>query len=340
MNRIILNISILGLILSCTKHPPKDYATLSGKIDNAKAKEIIISARSGYKKTIELNEDGTFSDTLHIKDKGEMYMFYVDGISRLFIKNDDEIKVNFDAEKPKETIKFTGKGSETSAYIAEKILNQSKININELFALDEKQFKVKSAEKITEFQELLNSYKNLDSAFLAQEKKGLASLPKMLNDQYDKLNKQKNQKDVLKGKPSPDFKNYENFKGGKTSLKDLRGKYVYVDVWATWCGPCKAEIPHLKTLEKDFHGKNITFLSISVDKEADKSKWKKMITDKKMGGVQLFADKSWKSDFVTGYKIKGIPRFILIDPKGNVVDANAPRPSSPKIKKMLKELLK
>jgi len=144
-------------------------------------------------------------------------------------------------------------------------------------------------------------------------------------------------KKVAKGNPSPQFVDYENYKGGITSLKDLKGKFVYVDVWATWCGPCKREIPYLKKIEKAYRGKNIAFVSVSVDTKKDHSVWQKMIKEKKLGGIQLFSDNNWKSKFVTDYMIKGIPRFILIDPKGNIVSANAPRPSSTKLKTLLKE---
>jgi len=140
---------------------------------------------------------------------------------------------------------------------------------------------------------------------------------------------------VAPGQVSPTFVGYDNIDGSKTSLEDLKGKYVYVDVWATWCGPCKAEIPSLKALEKEFHKENIEFVSISVDKAADREKWVAMVNDKELKGVQLFADKSWSSDFVQGYLIKGIPRFILIDPQGKIVNSNAPRPSSDKIKGLL-----
>lgn len=76
-----------------------------------------------------------------------------------------------------------------------------------------------------------------------------------------------------KGMPSPKFVDYENCAGGTSSLDDFRGKYVYIDVWATWCGPCRGEIPHLQKVEHKYHGKNIEFVSISVDQ--DKDKWKK-----------------------------------------------------------------
>jgi thiol-disulfide isomerase/thioredoxin len=152
-------------------------------------------------------------------------------------------------------------------------------------------------------------------------------------------------RDLPKGSVSPTFAEYENFNGEKTSLSDLKGKYVYVDVWATWCGPCKAEIPSLKKVEKMYHGKNIAFVSVSIDDdrshggswEKANEDWKKMVEEKELGGIQLFAPKGWKSDFVREYKINGIPRFILIDPDGNVVTPSAPRPSSDALIKLFDE---
>ena len=143
---------------------------------------------------------------------------------------------------------------------------------------------------------------------------------------------------TAKGKDSPKFVDYQNITGGTTSLDDLKGKYVYIDVWATWCGPCKKEIPYLKILEEKYHKKNIVFVSISIDKATDTEKWKKMIKDEAMTGVQLFADKDWKSDFVVDYNILGIPRFILIDPNSKIIKASAPRPSNPKLIELFNDL--
>lgn len=153
-----------------------------------------------------------------------------------------------------------------------------------------------------------------------------------ITEKYNKL------KALNTGKPSPEFVDYENYAGGTTSLEDLKGKYIYIDVWATWCGPCIAEIPSLKKVEEQFHDNNIKFVSISIDKPSDHEKWKTMVKEKELSGIQLFADNEWKSGFVTDYQISGIPRFILIDPEGNIVKANAPRPSSPKLVELFKEL--
>ena len=145
-------------------------------------------------------------------------------------------------------------------------------------------------------------------------------------------------KKLAKGKPSPVFVSYENNAGGTTSLADLKGKYVYIDVWATWCGPCKAEIPSLKKIEEKYHDKNIEFVSLSIDVKKDHATWKQMIIDKELGGVQLMADNDWKSKFVTDYGIQGIPRFILVDPSGNIVNSDAPRPSDEKLVDLFNEL--
>ena len=107
-----------------------------------------------------------------------------------------------------------------------------------------------------------------------------------------------------------------------------------IDVWATWCTPCKDEIPYLKEIEMKFRGKNIVFVSISCDK--DKEAWEKMVKEKEMSGIQLHA--GMDMDLVNSYKIEFIPRFILVDPEGKVVNVEMPKPSNPEMEKMLETL--
>lgn len=159
------------------------------------------------------------------------------------------------------------------------------------------------------------------------------------SENLDEITKRYNLlKTILPGNPSPEF-DYENYKGGTVSLSDLRGKYVYIDVWATWCGPCLNEIPFLQEVEKDYEDKNIQVVSISIDVEKDYDKWRTMVEARSLGGMQLMADNNWKSEFVERYGILGIPRFILIDPEGTIVQADAARPSDPKLRTLLDELL-
>lgn len=128
--------------------------------------------------------------------------------------------------------------------------------------------------------------------------------------------------------------NYEDIDGNTVKLQDLKGKYIYIDVWATWCGPCRAEIPFLKKLEEEFKGKNIHFVSISMD--GSRQDWKKMVESEKLGGIQLWGGPN--AQIAIDYKINGIPRFILLDKEGKVIDNNMSRPSESATKKALQEL--
>ncbi|MBC7605662.1 MAG: TlpA family protein disulfide reductase [Burkholderiales bacterium] len=175
---------------------------------------------------------------------------------------------------------------------------------------------------------------NPNSAELYNQLMALSTNALFKKDITEKFNKIKT---LSTGKPSPGF-DYENYKGGKTSLESLKGTYVYIDVWATWCGPCRQEIPSLQKVEEQFKGKNVRFVSISIDARKDNEKWKKMVADKLLGGIQLFADNDWNSKFVKDYGIDGIPRFILIGPDGTIVNADAPRPSDPKLIELFTDL--
>lgn len=129
---------------------------------------------------------------------------------------------------------------------------------------------------------------------------------------------------LKKGTPSPAFVDYVNHKGGTNSLKDYQGKYVYIDLWATWCGNCFNEMPYQKELERAYEGKNIIFVSISLDKDA--KEWSKVIQEKKLGGVQLLV-KQPEGNFIKEYAVNGIPRYIFLDPEGKIIAYSAPRPS-------------
>lgn len=170
---------------------------------------------------------------------------------------------------------------------------------------------------------------------------------KEVNDTYQKLVVTKSQKvknmDILSGlaqlSPGDMAYNfsYPDNKGNTVTLGDLKGKVVLIDVWATWCGPCKAEIPYLKKLEEEFKGTDLSVVSVTFDELEDKDKWIQMIKDDQLGGTHLFAG-GW-GDFAQYYKIRGIPRFMVYDKEGKIVTVDAPRPSNPALKALLKETL-
>jgi thiol-disulfide isomerase/thioredoxin len=138
------------------------------------------------------------------------------------------------------------------------------------------------------------------------------------------------------GSPAIDFK-FADKDGKQVALSDFKGKLVYIDVWATWCGPCKQELPHLKKLEAEYHNnKNIVFLSVSTDASKDLQKWKDYLVKENLTGVQLFAGDNARDAIIRPYKIAGIPRFILIGKDAKIVSFDAPRPSSSEIRPLLK----
>ncbi len=326
----------LSIALVACNNTPKDYATLSGKITNKNSDSLMVRTRA-YSKTIKVNEDGTFKDTLKVT-AGIYNIFDGKEMTNMFLKNGFDISLTLDTKEFDETVKYSGTGAETSNYIAQKALINESMFTPDLFKLEEAAFKTKVEGLKSALAELLENNKSIDSSIYAAEKTQLDKISDELLTFYNQQKNKANKLADLVGKPSPEFVNYENFNGGKTSLTDLKGKYVYIDVWATWCGPCKREIPFLKKVEKQFHDKNIEFVSISIDNNKDHKAWKKMVTDEALGGTQLFADNNWKSEFVQGYNIQGIPRFILIDPDGNVVNADAPRPSSSELIELFSSL--
>lgn len=456
MKKIITLFAVFVLV-ACAKEKQKDYVVFSGKLTEVNDGKLTLRGLS-FDKQIDINADGTFSDTLHLPYNGTYSLFLTNTQVDLYLEKDKDINVDADYSNFLETASFTGSLAEENNYVVKKAALRKELGTAaELYSLEETEFLEKSedwnnkvialADEFTfntpDFkenelkniayseQEFLLNYPNnhrhftnnpeyepsenfpafdesadLDNAtdynfsttyrrivssrfsatmmdeynqledgsvsdyyniglkklrdFQSQNiKDNLAkniaygispsndnseamynelmsiisdeSFKADLTEKYDKI------KTLIKGNPSPKF-DYENYAGGTTSLDDLKGKFVYIDVWATWCGPCIREIPFLKETEEEYHNKNIEFVSISIDTKKDYEKWRNFVAERELTGVQLFADDDWKSQFVQDYAIEGIPRFILVDTEGNIVNADAPRPSNPKLKELFSDL--
>ena len=110
---------------------------------------------------------------------------------------------------------------------------------------------------------------------------------------------------------------------------------VLIDFWATYCAPCKKEIPYLEKIQEKFKKKNIFFVSIAID--LNKKEWIQFLEQNPLKGTQLVFDRKWLS-FVHYYQATTIPRYILLDKEGKVVHLDMPRPSNPEFEKILKSL--
>lgn len=124
---------------------------------------------------------------------------------------------------------------------------------------------------------------------------------------------------MMVGKIAPDFsfptKNGERNYGPK----DFRGKYVLIDFWASWCGPCRQEIPHLKKEYEKYHDKGLEMLSVSIDKS--KNAWMNALRKEKMPWPQVLAPESGK-DIMKEYQFSGIPFIVLLDKEGKILGKN------------------
>ena len=130
---------------------------------------------------------------------------------------------------------------------------------------------------------------------------------------------------LAKGAQPTDF-SYPDSLGKMISLSSLKGNIVYIDFWASWCGPCRREMPYSKKLIETFKDQPVTFLFISIDE--DKNRWLSAMRQEKLNGVHIIDQKGWGSELCEKYNFHSIPHYVLIDADGKMSDADAKRPSS------------
>jgi thiol-disulfide isomerase/thioredoxin len=158
--------------------------------------------------------------------------------------------------------------------------------------------------------------------------RGLESNLNTWVDSYDSaLNDEKRKsfygnldRNVDVGNPAPDIW-MDMVNGGDMKLSDLRGKYVLIDFWASWCGPCRKENPNVVRLYKKYKDKGFTVFSVSLDDNA--ASWKSAIESDGLEWPYHVSDlKKWNSIVVQLYKFEGIPHTVLIDKKGTIIGKN------------------
>lgn len=161
-----------------------------------------------------------------------------------------------------------------------------------------------SNEEILEFiPKLVEDVKNLEAMQLAE---------KSIKEQEIALRK------VAIGQKFVDFK-AKDLKGNDSALSDFagKGKVILVDFWASWCGPCRAQMPRLIETYKKYKGKDFEIIGVSLDN--NQADWEKGTDAMNITWPQISDLKMWKSEAVTSYAIKGIPHLVLLDKEGTIV---------------------
>lgn len=153
--------------------------------------------------------------------------------------------------------------------------------------------------------------------------KFLDAVPQELHKQtmYKELVNEIRSANLKEGSPAPDISG-RTPDGKELSLSDFKGKYVFIDFWASWCAPCRREIPFLKeALAYSGNSDNLVVLSYSIDNEMDD--WVNCIAKNQLthkNWVHISTLKGWNSDGIKFFSVKGVPFTALIDPDGNVVE--------------------
>lgn len=173
------------------------------------------------------------------------------------------------------------------------------------------------AENLTAMVEFFNSF-NTNSSYQT-----------IIHDLNEK------QKLLAKGQPAPVF-SFRDADSNLVSLSDFKGKIVFLDFWATWCGGCIKEMPKLSELQKSFKDKEIAFVSVSLD--GNKADWKNFLEKNKNDLINLYADNP-NDPAIENYQIHGLPTFILIDREGRILGYNKYSPSDESLKPLLDSLL-
>lgn len=191
---------------------------------------------------------------------------------------------------------------------------------------------------------LLTLYQlNANVARFPDEASELAALYNQLTPEVQKTTEGKDMATLIRGLSSNkigdmalDF-SLPDTTGKLISLSDFRGKYVLLDFWATWCGPCLEEMPNVVNAYRKYHDKNFEIVGVSLDRPDTKELWKKIIRERQMDWVQVSDLKWWNSKAALLYNIQGVPANFLIDPKGKVIATNL---RGPALQQKLDEIFK
>lgn len=318
------NVKLSGIILA----PTGDSVFLRYGNRTATSFEMVALASAA------LADDGSFSMSAKL-DSARSVMFF-DGreTAMLFLVPGDDLRLSLHTAYFDETVRFYGKGAERNnaqcaLFLAEEVSNAAiasmaeKMDTTALFEQIEKSSEIligAVADYKVLFPEMKTTFEGLEKQFASGAKRQKTSIVSKLK--FDKL------KEELVGGNLLDITGVD-LNGKEVSLSSFKGKTTVVDFWATWCGPCKVQMPHLKEMEEKY-GNEVNFVSIGTWCKEDE--WKEMATE--LGFKHNMYISKEKADQLKQYLLTAIPRYMVIDKDLKIKSIDAPRPSSGELEKL------
>lgn len=331
-----------------TPEPLKEI-TISGNIENGGGQQLVLQQLklrdAVYLDTITIDKDGDYEFEFTPSARGyfrvmlnEQNMFVV------VVSGNEDIEVDANAENLYETYKvkkgaeterlrslnqILGKRDSVSMQLQTAQMNRDQAKFNEVMLVydgimveverDIKKFidqKPASLASLAALQNLNpdNDYAYYDKVITALE--GIANG----NEYFDALSAEvKAMKTLAPGSPAPEI-SLPQPNGETLSLSDLKGSYVLIDFWASWCGPCRRENPNVKRVYEKYHDKGFEILGVSLDKA--RGAWLGAIEQDGLTWNHVSDLQYWQSAVVPVYQIQGIPMTVLVDKEGNIIAKN------------------
>ncbi|MGQ2982980.1 TlpA family protein disulfide reductase [Flavobacterium sp.] len=324
----ILLLLFLTVQTLCAQHQIK----LSVTIQDRKSDTLYVG-QNDFKQILVAGSKGNFNGVF-AGPAGKYYLVNGTDHVDVYFENGFDLTITADGKDLKKSMAFKGRGAKENILFARQKANSLATEMDIADGIEDLVSFTKGSEK--RLKQLREAAK--DKALTAGFRKLIAE--DLWHDEHNfpTMSQYQFKRQHLNGKPLPDF-SYTNHDGGTATKQDFRGKYILIDIWATWSRRSYPEGAAFDMLELEYRNKNIAFLSISIDRMEDLRRWKETVTARELAGVQLICDKEFESEMMKELAVDLVPRFIIVGPDGIIIDGNAPGPSSPALAEELDKLL-